>query len=223
MKDWPIPLPRWNSAHPFVEDIGERAILRPLCHFSLARMLQKGKNGVTGIRIMYRWIIPILVSLLAVACSEESVETSRVDIIPSEPSAVATPAGEYGLELENFEVKKGRIGRNQFLAEILLKEGVGYPIIESLVELAKPILDVRKIRAGDHYALVSQKDTSDRLAYFIYEEDPVNYVVFDLNENLAVYAGAKEVETIEKHAQGEITTSLYDALSDLSADPMLAL
>jgi len=165
----------------------------------------------------------ILLIVLFSSCSERVEEDPELDMLPIEPTVVDPPEGEYGLALEAFEVKKGRIGRNQFLADILLGQGVGYPIIEKLVEMAQPFLDVRKIRAGDEYALVSANDSVERLAYFIYEEDPVNYVVFDLNDSLSVYAGAKEVVTVEKHAMGEIKTSLYEALSEQEADPMLAL
>ena len=172
---------------------------------------------------MHHWITFILLIVLFSSCSEQVADGTELDLLPIEPMVVDPPEGEYGLALDAFEVKKGRIGRNQFLADILLGQGVGYPIIEKLVEMAAPFLDVRRIRAGDQYTLVSANDSVERLAYFIYEEDPVNYVIFDLNNSLSVYPGTKEVVTVEKHAMGEIKTSLYDALNEQEADPMLAL
>lgn len=152
---------------------------------------------------------------------------------PAEEVAVAEPMieapalpevlGEYGFDLDAFEVRKEQIGRNQFLADIFLKEGVDYAMVDQLVELAKPVFDVRKMRAGKKFTLVNKPDSAQSLAYFIYEQDPVNFVVFDLNDTLAVYAGAKEVATIELQAQGEIKTSLYDALKEQDMDAMLAM
>ena len=172
---------------------------------------------------MRYWTNIIFLIVVFSSCTERAAEVPESETLSIEPKLVHPSQGEYGLVLDDLEVKKGKIGRNQFLADILLGQGVGYPIIEKLVEMAAPFLDVRKIRAGDEYALVSANDSVERLAYFIYEEDPVNYVVFNLNDTLSVHAGVKEVVTVEKHAMGEITTSLYEALGEQEADPMLAM
>lgn len=165
---------------------------------------------------------PFLLSALLLACGGPE-EVQVIEPIPEEPPTLPEVLGEYGFSLDGFQVRKERIGRNQFLADILLGEGLSYSIIEQLVELAKPVLDVRKLRAGDNYTLVNQHDSTSSLAYFIYEEDPVNFVVFDLRDPISVYPGAKEVATIERQAEGVIETSLYDALKAQDMDALLAM
>ena len=131
---------------------------------------------------MRQWITILFLIVLFSSCSERAPDVSELDKLPIEPAVLRSNAGEYGLVLDDLEVKKGKIGKNQFLADILLGQGVGYPMIERLVEMAAPFLDVRKIRAGDEYALVSVNDSVERLAYFIYEEDPVNAECLELQD-----------------------------------------
>jgi murein DD-endopeptidase MepM/ murein hydrolase activator NlpD len=130
---------------------------------------------------------------------------------------------EYGMIADSFSVYKGKIERNQFLADILLKYNVSYPEIDKLVKNAKDIFDVRDIRHGRDYAVYCRKDSTGKAACFVYEPSPTEYVVFDLRDSISVFKGQKEIEVKTKEASGVITSSLFETLVDNDLSPALAL
>ncbi|PCJ77659.1 MAG: peptidase M23 [Flavobacteriales bacterium] len=130
---------------------------------------------------------------------------------------------EYGFAIDSFIIHKGTIKKNQFLADILLRHHVSYPEIDRLVKKAKDTFDVRKIRAGKNYCILNAKDSTEKAQFFIYEQDPVNYVVFDLRDTFNIYTEKKEVEIREKVAFGTIKSSLYETLLESDASVELAM
>jgi murein DD-endopeptidase MepM/ murein hydrolase activator NlpD len=58
--------------------------------------------------------------------------------------------------------------------------------------------------------------------YFVYENSPAEYTVFELFDTLGIYQGKKEVQTRMQNAHGVVETSLWNAMVDNGQDPMLA-
>ena len=132
------------------------------------------------------------------------------------------PTLKYGIVVDSLEIFKGKIKRNEFLADILMSHKVDYAKIDLAVKRAKPIFDVRHIRTGHNYSILSSNDSLKKVQYFVYENSPTTYIVFDLGDSVHVHAGQKEVQTRTNRIQGEITSSLWNAIVDQDGDPNLA-
>lgn len=132
------------------------------------------------------------------------------------------PDKVYGIDPSSYELKKGKVERNEFLAEILSDYGVPYPKIHDLVQKSKEVFDISRIKAGNFYCAFNGKDSVNQCKYFVYEIDPVNYVVFQFRDTVRVYKGQKEVTTREKTASGIIENSLYRTLDEQDLSPLLA-
>lgn len=141
-----------------------------------------------------------------------------LDSVPEQPTNI-----EYGLQTDSFSVIKGQIKRNEFLADILLKYNVTYPEIDQMVKTAQDIFDVRKIRSGGNYAVYCSNDSLGKAKCFVYENSPIEYVVFDFRDSLKVFKGEKEVEIKTKEASGVITSSLFNTLKDNNLSPAIAM
>ncbi|MCI5055069.1 MAG: peptidoglycan DD-metalloendopeptidase family protein [Flavobacteriales bacterium] len=140
------------------------------------------------------------------------------------PIVVDTPNWEYGLMIDSFNVSQGEIEPNQFLADILLKHKIPYTKIDQLVKESKDVFDVRKICAGKKYCVLTDKeDTAQQAKYFIYEKNPVEYVIFDLEDSIKVEACQREITTSTKMASGIIESSLYQTLVDQELPVELAM
>ena len=124
---------------------------------------------------------------------------------------------KYGIALDTFQVEKDVVKRNQNLAKILLAYNVPYSVIDAVAKKSKPVFDVRKFRAGNPYCVIKENDPGAVARYFVYEQDPVNYVVYNLAD-LNVYLGNKKVETKIKEASGIIQGSLCRTFSRLDLD-----
>ena len=65
--------------------------------------------------------------------------------------------------------------------------------------------------------MIKENDTDAAARYFVYEQDPINYVVYNLTD-INVYLGNKTVETEMKEISGVIDGSLCKTFSRLGLD-----
>ena len=117
----------------------------------------------------------------------------------------------YGFDLDTFQVFHGTISPNMFLSNLLLDFGVSYPTIDQLVRNTKSIFDVRNIRSGKPYAVVSN-DSCGKAQYFIYEPNDYSYYLFDLKDSLNVVEIERPVDTILNTFSAYIESSPWNAL-----------
>jgi len=129
----------------------------------------------------------------------------------------------FGIQVDSFTVEKKVIQHNEFLSNILGSYQIDPLRIAKLVQKSKPVFNVRKMAAGKPYTLFTYKEDPTKVAYLIYEDTPIDYVVYDLRDTLQVYTGKKDVVTKTESVAGEISSSLYDALQEQGADPVLAI
>lgn len=164
-----------------------------------------------------------VLGLLNSSCSTAPREEKVAEATHQQEDSIVIQNLEFGFNLDQFIVYQGQIGRNQFLADILLPHHVSYPEISRVAANAADIFDVRKINAGKRYTVLCVRDSIEKAAYFIYQPDLVNYVVYELRDSMRVYRGQKEVETRRMTFEGNIESSLYVTLSEQDAPTELAL
>ncbi len=129
---------------------------------------------------------------------------------------------EYGILVDSFYVETGRIHRNQNLAELLEMETHSPEITNNVINKAKEVFDLRKIKAGNNYKVFRLRDSSHTPYYFVYEDSPVDYLKINLH-SLHAEKGAKEIRTVKKEATGIIQSSLWNTMIDNQLNPMMAI
>lgn len=127
----------------------------------------------------------------------------------------------FRLPVDSFNVVNGKIKPNETISSIFCKAGVDESTIYHLQKEFRSIFDFRRVISGRNYRLYFQKDSLNSLRYFVYEENPVDYVVIDLDDTVRVYQGAREITRKRKESSGIIKYSLYTALERNEADPEL--
>ena len=138
-------------------------------------------------------------------------------------SSVAEAESEllYGLALDGYEVETNTVGRNEFLSGILQRYDIDLQTISALADKSKPVFDVRKIGAGHDYTTF--KGASGKLDYFVYQPNPIDYIVYDLRDGINVYKEQKAVTTQVETVAGVINSSLYETLQTKGVSPDLAV
>lgn len=129
----------------------------------------------------------------------------------------------YNIPSDSFRIERGRVKNNQTFSVILSGLGIIHEDINKVLGLASDFFDARKLRAGNNYTVFHDSDSIDNAAYFVYEKDPVEYVVFQFKDSLNVWAGQKDIDTIRQVYAGSISTSLWDAFTSGGANPMAAI
>lgn len=154
-----------------------------------------------------------------------SFDTKTEDLSPTTTLGVAegNTAAEflYGLPVSEYATETSSVKRNEFLSDILQRYDVDLPRISVLANKSKAIFDVRKIGAGHDYTIF--KDKAGKTAYFVYQPNPIDYIVYDLRDSISVYKGQKEVDTKIESVSGTIESSLYETLEANGASPDLAV
>ena len=152
----------------------------------------------------------------------ESEEFAPIDTTAA--MAKIPPAdNEFGLNRNDFQVVEGKVKRNQFLANLLLPHQIDYVTIDAIAKKSKAIFDVRRMRAGKPYTIFKSKDSTEKVQYFIYQPNAIDYVVFDLSDSVSIYRGQKEVDVREEQIAGIINSSLYESLQENNAPAALAV
>ena len=131
------------------------------------------------------------------------------------------PEKKFGIVVDSMVVIEDRVRRNQNISDILSDYNVSNEKIYELSKASKGVFDVRKLVVRKPYTLICDPDSLTTAKYFIYQPNPVDYVVFDLSDSVTVEARKKETIVEEREISGVISSSLAETMSDLNLSPML--
>ncbi len=136
---------------------------------------------------------------------------------------VPLPPDVYGIPMAGYVLEHGVVKSGDTFGALLTSRGVDQGSIQGLVELALPHFDVKRMRADHPYAFIFKEENTLSPDYFVYEADPVRYVVFRLHDGLAVNVGERPVITEERSIACMVTGALYNDIATAGADPRLAM
>ena len=128
----------------------------------------------------------------------------------------------FEIPVDSFTVVQSEFGRNEFLGNILDRFHVSAVQIAQIADASRDVYDVRKFRSGKNYTIFTTKDSIPKVAYFIYQPNKIDYVIFDLRDSVLVTKAQKELVTKIRQASGIITSSLSQTMNEQSLSPSLA-
>ncbi|MEQ9466964.1 MAG: peptidoglycan DD-metalloendopeptidase family protein [Ekhidna sp.] len=127
----------------------------------------------------------------------------------------------YGYPIDSFAVAEGKIKWNQNLSEILSAFNISYQDLHTLSQRSRDVYDVRRLKAGSNYAIIHDRDSLRTARQFIFEPSPTEYVVYNLVDSIYVEVQKKPIQLSERTLAAEINSSLYNAILDQGASPLL--
>ncbi len=148
----------------------------------------------------------------------EEIEIVEADTLLTEKEVILL----YDIPVDSFEIVYDVVKRNQMLLNILSNYQLPEGSITRLILQEQQTFDLRKIRAGNKYIVFLEKDTARTLRYLVYEHTPIEYVRFAFGNTVTIDVGYKEVRQERKYAQGQINTSLWNAMLENGINPELA-
>ena len=164
-----------------------------------------------------------LLALLLFACQENKKAEQVREDIQLDTVWVQEPILKYGIPVDSFIIEEGVVKPNQYLGQILNGKGVSMAVIDKIAKLSKKVFDVRKIKSGKNYTFFLTPDSLRTPRYFVYENSPVEYVVYQLYDSLAVRPGEKDIQTRLCTAQGVVESSLWNTVIDNDLHPVLTV
>ncbi len=137
------------------------------------------------------------------------------------PVSVQKP-NQFGLSVANLIEVRDTIDADQTLSDILIPHGVNQQKINQIEKAAREIFPLRSFRADNELYIYAKWDSVETVKYFVYVQDPVNYVVFDVSDSVNIYKKQKPVTIRERTVSGVISNSLYQTLQEKNIELQVA-
>lgn len=125
------------------------------------------------------------------------------------------PVFLYGLNVNNHVVIEEKVKKNEFLADILTAYNVPVKLINQLASIPRNVFDVRKIAPNKKYTLFCSPDSLKTARAFVYEPNPIEYVVLTFDESLRVDVCQRDVTVEERSISGTIQSSLSQTINEM--------
>ncbi len=130
----------------------------------------------------------------------------------------------YGMNLTGCKLLSCSVEPRELLTDIFTKHNIATSVAAYVINESKDIFNPRRMRAGNNYTVVmAANDTGMVPKKLIYEEDKVNYVVFNLEDSLYIYRGKHNVKRERKEVGGIVNSSLYETLESNSIPSSVAV
>ncbi len=171
----------------------------------------------------YYIIIAIFLVLGLVSCQNNATKKQESQKTETTEETKPQTVTKYGIDIEGYAIETTRIKRNQTIGDIFSDENIDYKYVLQASELDS-VFDIRHIKTGQNISFFRKSTDSLRVTeLMVYEIDMLNYVVFDFSDSLNMYLGQKEIRTDIRKISGEIQSSLWNAMTDIDVNPILAV
>lgn len=130
----------------------------------------------------------------------------------------------YGICVDSLNVHRYSIQKGDNLASILSSLGFNGMDTEQITGAISPLYPPSKLQIGNIYATIAIPDSTSAIQYLVFESSKTDFVVVDLcSDSLKAYADEKPVTLQRRYAERSINSSMWNAITESGASPLLAL
>ncbi|QXP73013.1 peptidoglycan DD-metalloendopeptidase family protein [Tenacibaculum sp. AHE15PA] len=167
---------------------------------------------------MKKFIFPLLLFCFFLSCKEEKKDPIKIPIKIEKPK----PVFAFGFNLDNYNLINDTIKSGESFGVILDRHHVMYPKINEIATVIKDTFDVRRVRSGKAYTILTSKDSLEKAQVFIYKHNKVDATVINFKDSvISAYRIKKKIKILEKEIAGEIFSSLSVTMDSLGLKPTL--
>ena len=128
----------------------------------------------------------------------------------------------YGFNVDSFDIHQGKITDGLYLGKLFADEKIDNKSVTTILQKAKPVWDIRKMRRGQPYAVFRSKNDTSKVSYIVYQKNLVDYIVFDFTDTLGVYNRSLKVDTLTRTASVTISSNLWTDFKKAGVNPLLS-
>ena len=176
-------------------------------YFRIFNKQDKSVRGITDFFLLL-FIAFFLAVVFYFVIDRLKLGEEKEEAIVTVQDTISLPTTLYGIEVDSFKIIETTVKRDENISAIIQPYNVPLNLIHQIVDSFNSVFDFRKLRFGNKYTILLDTKHGDKLKYFIYETDPISYVVVNFDSPL-VYKGIKKVDTIVRQISGIINTSLW--------------
>jgi murein DD-endopeptidase MepM/ murein hydrolase activator NlpD len=136
-------------------------------------------------------------------------------------SAPKAPTTKYGFVLDSFEVVEDVFRKNQSISDLLSDNGLEDKQIDAVAKKSAAVFDIKKLRAGEDYLLLSDKKAGNVPQFMIFEPDVYHYIVYDLRKETNVYEVGRQVDIALEAVAANVEDNLWTTAEAKGLDDKL--
>ena len=87
----------------------------------------------------------------------------------------------YGIDVDTLDHDRYSLKHGENLSDILTRYNIDKKHIAKCDSAISKVFDIRKLRAGNNYCVITEQDSLHTLRHLIYEISPVEYFVLSIN------------------------------------------
>lgn len=168
-------------------------------------------------------LVGVISGILLWGCQpKEAVEQAEKKKLVPKDTVQKVQRDRYGLAVDSMKVSNHQVKRNESLYLILNKLNFSAQEIYTATQKARDVIDVENMKPGQPYRTYASTDSSGEVSKMVWQPNPLEYVVFNWKDSLEVYRAARPLSSELAVASGEISSSLYQKISEEGASPLLA-
>ncbi|MDR0364389.1 MAG: peptidoglycan DD-metalloendopeptidase family protein [Bacteroidales bacterium] len=180
------------------------------------------KKALKKIIILLIIIILLTISLVVIHQIRYHGKDEIEIPVEEEQEVLWMPIIRYGIAVDTLDMREYQVQNGENISAILQRIGISPNIAEQIYANTKGVMDLKKIRAGNPYVILTTSDSLGAPLYLVYENTKIQYTVFELFEPYRVYQEENEVSFVTDTISGVITSSLWNAIIEDKSDPALA-
>jgi len=167
------------------------------------------------------WMVLIIVSFIS--CQNTTKTKSQVA-----PTKIQEKPVEkiFSYIKGDYIIQQDTVRKFDTFGKIMGKYHLPYAAVYKITNKIKDSFDIKRIKLGKAYTILSQKDTLDSLArpkVFIYQHNSIDYTIVDFQDSIKVNHIKKPVKLVKKTAKVVVENSLYQDISNHNLSPKLAM
>ena len=156
------------------------------------------------------YLIPFVIFIFFYSCKEDTPPNKIVEVI--KPIEVF----DYGFKLNDFNVINDTIKTGESFGVILDRHHVLYPKINKIASSIKDTFDVRRIRSGKPYTILTSKDSLEKAQVFIYKHNKIDATIVNFKDStLTAYTYQQPIQIVEKKIAGIINSNFSVTMDSL--------
>ena len=165
-------------------------------------------------------IFLLIVFCLFFSCKKEEKDIVTLPVKVEKPK----PIYLFGFNLDDYNLINDTIKSGESFGLILDRHHVKYPKINKIATTIKDTFDVRRVRSGKPYTILSSKDSLKKAQVFIYNHNKVDATIINFKDSIIeAYRVQKKVKIVEKEIVGEIFSNLSMTMDSLGLKTSMAI
>jgi murein DD-endopeptidase MepM/ murein hydrolase activator NlpD len=182
------------------------------------------RKKIKSNQLMHRsFLTAIIVVFIFSACEPQKKAVAVKKVSLEKKEAIAPPTfDKFGIKIDSLQIATHKVRPNESLYLILDRFGFNAREIYTVIHEAKPLIDVRGFKPGQKYRTYTPADSGASLSHLVWQPNPLSYVVFNWNvDSVRIYKASKPLTSETVVASSKISSSLYNAVYDEGASPLL--